>query len=858
VSTSDRFVSWVRGALPPSGALTVSASGKTVNVPVSRYGPGDAIGISPSLIRGRSPLPDSIGMPPNLFPYIEFTQPDIPWWLTPGDPDGAGQLAPWLMLIVVEAPSGSPLGHAANATLPVLSVKAADLPPSNELAQWAHVQIAAAGTQTEDVLRAGVARILSPRALQPTTRYCACLVPVFEAGRLAGLGQAPTDPMSATLAWTAATEGSIQLPVYDHWFFATAASGDFETLARKLRGRDISSGSRPLDVNVSAVSGDVDGQIAPFEGALRPVGSAAQWTGAAVTASSQQLSAWMKREAAAGPPVVGPPIYGSIQAGKTQVNPGWMSDLNLDPRRRAAAGLGVEIVRDHQDTLVDEAWRQVGDLQKARREHSGAQLADIATLRLHTRMIAPLAGAHALLTMAPAAARMRDAATTTIAARLSASTLQPAAVSAAFRRVATAKTPVAAKRAGQGVANTLPLLNARTITPGAPPPNPAKLVTNLQIAKAVLGPQVIIKRTGVITKAGGVVTTKTTRLGAGPIVNKLSLLDHLSPTQVAILTQEAPALDARQPQVVEVAAPKPFQWIAPAAPAVTASTRFNIRLDLGNVARIRANWSILATPRFQQALADWLDPAYLMAGVNIPPDTAGLLEVNSQFIESLLVGANHELSRELMWRGVPLDRAATLLTHFFGSTASAPPAECPPISIWKDPEALGSHVASGERAVFVLRSRLVGHLSEAVIYLAQAVPDGPFRKPGPTQLLPLFRGTAGVDTAYLGFNMPPEQLGGTGADLGWYLIIQEIEGAPRFGFDEGAPEALTTWNDVGWPLVGLTEPEGYVSIGTKKLAPAQPKNLVWGGGSAHMASISLQRPIRVSIHASLLLPPKAS
>jgi hypothetical protein len=835
----------MRGTLPPSGALTVRASGHDVNVPVSRYGPGDAIGISASLIKTRSPAPESIGMPPNLFPYVEFTQPDMPWWLTPDNPDASGQLMPWLGLIVVEAPSGNPLGQAANAKLPVLNVQVADLPPSNELPQWAHVQIASDGAQTDAILRAGTARILCPRALQPLTRYVACLVPVFEAGRLAGLGETPSDASNATLAWSSSTTGSVQLPVYDHWFFSTAPKGDFETLARRLRGRDISSGSKALQLNVSAVSGNVDGNIAPLEGALRPVGSAAQWNGAAVAASSKQLSSWMRREAVFGPPVIGPPIYGSIQSGKTQVSPGWMADLNLDPRRRAAAGLGSDIVRDNQDTLVDEAWRQVGDLQRARREHAGAQLADIATSRLHSRFIAPLVGPHALLTIAPAAGRMRDAVTSTMAARLAGATLQAATLSASFRRVIAAKTPVAAKRAGHGIPRTLLLQNARTVIPGTQPPTPLKLVTNFEVQKAALGHVVMINKTT------GEAPTGTSAL------KKLNLTDKFTAGQIAILTQAAPQIDARQPQVEQVVAPQTFQWVAPAPPEVTALMRFNIRLNLGDAGRLRSNWSIVATPRFQQALAEWLDPAYLMAGVSIPPDTAGLLEVNSEFVEAVLVGANHELARELTWRGVPLDRASTLLTHFFGSVGSASPRECPAIATWKDADALGSHITSGERAVFIFRSRLVGHLSEAIIYLGQAEADGVYRRTGSNQLLPIFRGTAGVDTAYLGFQIAPEQLAGSGADLGWYVVIQEIEGAPRFGFDEGAPDKLATWNDAAWPLIALSAPQGYVSIGGKKLSPTQPKNLVWGGGSAHMASICLQRPIRVSIHASLLLPPKS-
>lgn len=893
MSTNDRFVSWLRGAQPASGSLALNAAGHSVSVPVQQYGPGDVIGISPSLIKTRSPLPDSIGFAPNLFPYIEFTQPDVPWWVTPANPDGARQLLPWLALIVVDASAGNPLGSAADAKLPVLNAQPSDLPPSAELAQWAHVQIASAGNADDTTFRAGTARILCPRALVPSTRYIACLVPVFEAGRLAGLGQTPPDARSTQTAWSNTTTAAVPLPVYDHWFFATGPSGDFETLARKLKGRDIAGTSAPLALNVSSVSGAVAAQLAPFEGALRPIGAEAAWTGAAVTAAQKQLGSWMRREAAGSgaAPVIGPPIYGSIESGKTQVATGWSADLNLDPRRRAAAGLGAEIVRDQQDALVDEAWRQVGDLQKARREHAGSLLADMATLRLHARLVAPLTGANALLTLAPAARRMKDATAGTVAARLSASTLQSAALTGSFRRVMAAKMPVAARRAGQGVARTLPLANAKALVPGAQPPNPAKLVTDAQLQTAVLGHVLDINKVGALTTrvstldanlssggggvhlstggltnkgAGEVLTTGgataggATTVGGSATAKALGITVNLTASQIAILSTAAAQLDARQPAVVRVAAPQAFSWIAPAPPAVTASVRFQMRLKLGNAARLRSGSSIVATPRFQEALSAWLDPAFLMAGVNLPPDTAGLLEVNAPFIEALMVGANHELARELAWRGVPLDRACTLLTHFFTSTASQAPKDLPAISGWKDAEALGSHVAFGEKAVFVLRSRLVGHLSEALIYLSQAVPDGPYRMPGPNQLAPVFRGTAGVDTAYLGFEIAPEVLGGSGrgTDLGWYLVIQEIEGAPRFGFDEGTPDKLNTWNDAAWGLVGLTAPGGYVSLAAKNLNPATPANLVWGAGSAHMASITLQRPVRMSIHASLLLPPK--
>jgi hypothetical protein len=317
-----------------------------------------------------------------------------------------------------------------------------------------------------------------------------------------------------------------------------------------------------------------------------------------------------------------------------------------------------------------------------------------------------------------------------------------------------------------------------------------------------------------------------------------------------LLDSVAAELDARKPAIVEVTRPKAFAWLVPAGtvtPSATPTARFVRRVDFGEAARLRPGLGIVATPRFNQELSAWLNPGFLLEGVNIPVDTAGMLAVNAEFVEALMVGANHELARELLWRGVPLDRTVTPLTRFFESRASSAPRDMTAISQWTLTSALGSHVDLGERVVLVLRSRLVSRLNETVIYLAKAEPDGQYRKPGTTQLLPLFRGNAGLDTAYLGFELGPADLV---AGLGWYVIIQELPHAPRFGFDEDGPLSLTTWNDLSWPRVAA--PTGYVVSAPAPPAPASSGGLQWGLNSAHMAGISLQHPIRVSIHSSLL------
>src|SRR4029450_10479142 len=80
----------------------------------------------------------------------------------------------------------------------------------------------------------------------------------------------------------------------------------------------------------------------------------------------------------AGDPAVAPPLYAHWHAGAQTApapSPAWLRDLNLDPRHRAVAGLGGEIVDAEQDRLMDEAWAQIGAVEAANPELRWAQLA---------------------------------------------------------------------------------------------------------------------------------------------------------------------------------------------------------------------------------------------------------------------------------------------------------------------------------------------------------------------------------------------------------------------------------------------------------------------------------------------------
>ena len=61
-------------------------------------------------------------------------------------------------------------------------------------------------------------------------------------------------------------------------------------------------------------------------------------------------------------PALGPPLYGAWPGRQHTVpadQPRWLRELNLDPRSRAAAGLGAEIGRQNQEDFMQWCWEQV-------------------------------------------------------------------------------------------------------------------------------------------------------------------------------------------------------------------------------------------------------------------------------------------------------------------------------------------------------------------------------------------------------------------------------------------------------------------------------------------------------------------
>ncbi len=283
----------------------------------------------------------------------------------------------------------------------------------------------------------------------------------------------------------------------------------------------------------------------------------------------------------------------------------------------------------------------------------------------------------------------------------------------------------------------------------------------------------------------------------------------------------------------------------------------------------------------------------------IPNNCISLLKTNQKFIESYMVGLNHEMGRELLWREYPTDQRGSYFRQFWDvsglikapepSKTAAQIAEeskdIRPIHLWDWNEKLtkyfdtklGRHnnrdaEGDAEQTVLVIRGDLLRRYPRTVIFAQKALAGtGDGHREIDLDLtaaefetmvkFPLYRAEINPDIKLFGFDLTIDQCKGTapspgfpGDTFGWFFVIQEVPGEPRFGmditFDEGS-DGLS-WDDLAW-----TQLPSNTQFITKTAVPTiglpAPEKAKWASDSANMASILLQKPVMVAVHAKEML-----
>jgi hypothetical protein len=905
IAETDTFDVSTKGRASFTAAFSVV--GNTTNTPVSKsvrlHGPSDVLALDPRQVIRTEPKALTPNYEPNFFAAVEFDRPDFPWLMTPAretplqagatNPQTASaRLRPWIVLVAVRQQPGVTLTMPQGSTLPVLEITgpalvAEELQDLSDSWAWAHAQtlgaIDEAETALKDIPEHNCSRLLCPHRLKPLSSYIACVVPAFLLGKLTGLGLPVTDADEAKLepAWQQ-SDASVKLPVYFHFEFSTGPNGDFEALAELLAPHSLTASdvTIPFDIkhtNDSRLPTDSDDIL--LDGALT-AGEPPEFDDLAYqTALAGIVSqAEPTLDPSAADPVIAPPLYGRWHAAKQSVAPGdgWLADLNLDPRRRVAAALGTRVVQEHQEQLMESAWDQLGEVQKVNQALRRAQLAREAMKAAYSRTLAKLSpdsdGRFNLVS--PVLRRVFDAGST-VASTFGGSRVPDGLVSPAFRRLVRPRGALGARLFGRITSQgPLPSLIG-SISAAAFNVVPGKVGTG-QVDGNATGPNDTLP---VFAHPGTVLPALTAGITlSDPSVNVSAFRTSAVSFQQFFSGPSGPAsvfLPSSRPALPGGLGTLLGNSVHPAT-ALTQRVLARLARGGGTFTSLGPDplEPVMGAPEFTQPmyapLRD-LSPDYLLPGVSrIPPNTVTLLDTNRAFIEAYLAGLNHEMARELLWRGYPTDQRGTYFAQFWDPSCRVPEAtndlerarrkDIVPMHTWPRTSRLGDHEPNdpgrtpGNQVVLVIRGELLRRYPNTIIYAAPLVTGSSSQLDESNEELPIFRGTLPPDITFLGFNL-------TDADVRnrqLYFVLQEQPSEPRFGLNEAPPEpidpsqVLEFWQDLSWGHFGADAK--FVKAGTLPNAGSLPSSPAWGVNSAHFAQITLQTPVRIAIFGPDILP----
>lgn len=896
--------------------LTITASNKTDNTDkkdivekvITLFGPGDLLGINENVISRLAPSPHANNFEATLTPFIEFSEPDFLWRFSSLQTADKKNWIPWLTLIILKTEEGEEEGeyvkvqNSDKALPPQIQLKPnAILPDLKESWRWAHVHkldiAGSSAAQIANSIKTGtgkaVCRLLSPRKLKPQTRYHAFLVPAFKIGAEAALGITNGVEDRTLLTWETPAEGAGKiLPYYYDWEFGTGTQGDFEYLVRKLKPTDLENmGTRFIDCSNPGYSMEEEGLALQMEAALKSLDTEFQPWGmdsadTDMLGKDKQVALanlLNKREENINGEIklrVTPPVYGEWYASRegetikvdAQNRNQWLEELNLDFRHRAAAGLGVQFVKENQENLMKAAWEQLSKIKKVNQELNLGRFGREVSTCMYRRLN-KMKPNNLFQIALPVQNKIAFQPAQTIGALLSDSTItnnltktkvkkyffkmKSAEVRSDFKPVDTSQL-VSLSYKVKGLKETVNTTDVGTNTPSL-------------IANAIS-----VWPAGVIDKTITALDPKTTI--ESRIKSRISHFRNIEKTEIAQSETEDQL--------------HPVKWY----------------------------------PEFHRPMYHFLralSQEYILPGLeNVPQNTVGLLQTNRRFIEAFMVGLNHEMASELRWREFPTDLRGSYFRSFwdtsiysvdesekiqfrnteigiklleqihtkYGGDFSTFPAiealyikadpnetekeiadayeaaiekwlltreedkDIEKLTRWKKNNRLGDNPVEGKlnnqeedqnQIVLLIRGELLQKFSNTLIYLVMKNEDGkPDLSPNATRTHPVFEGVLPPDIVFIGFPIKKAEA----AD--YFVIFEERMTELRFGLDETSEGSApgTGENDFSWEHFPSLPPEGYLD-GIQPTIFTQEWN-----NAAFIGKVMVQKQVRAAIELEALLP----
>ena len=885
---------------------------KTVKQNLAIYGPGDVTGFNKNVVLKTVPNQNTSNFRADLIPYIEFSEPDFLWRYSAAKANNNNNWIPWLSLIIlkekseIEAGEFSFIPQLDQAVAPCIQLSHdAILPDLKEAWRWAHIHVNEEGGITNPKVLQNIiqqspqkaaARLMAPRRLKTKTRYTAFVIPTYRLGVEAAKGETEFDSTSTrkTLAWNQPEDARGQIiPYYFKWSFQTGQRGDFEQLIRKLGKQTLEQvGQRPIDCSEVGFGLSASPTELKMESALQSLDMNPQPHGldnGNFNASQKELSKLLNKGSKTNTKeelTLVPPIYGRWYQSKEGANfqldttpkskSNWIAELNLDYRHRVAAGLGVQFVKENQETLMRSAWKQLAEAKKVNQQLNYARFGRAVSTRLYKR-INSLDEEQLVRLGLPLQSKITDEVKATQGTDPSPS-LQSQLNKSKIRK---------------------PLLNNKIKKFLVPKYDPTKKTTDKK------GTTFYQARTKFNFNKTSTITPKNRSVGGKTPSSKDKLLLNKAGKLLSKKLNPKVSIEAKWKKRIIAFRTWEKNNRSPIAENNPSSTTTKDPLR-----------PIMWYPKFHIPMYQYLrdrSPDLLLAGLNhVPQNTVALLKTNTRFMEAFMLGLNHEMAAELRWRKFPTDMRGSYFTKFWDTTSHSIseadrrlfhnssiakillekinvlgvnnlnevvafydlPAQnisdknreaiqlyeialekwllvrpdqkdIHPIGTWSNNKRLGTHSlqtniengASNDKVnqvVLLIRSELLQKAPSTLIYLAPKI--GSKENPLPNysnKSFPIFEGDFS-DVAFLGFKIKASEL------EQYFLVFEEPMTHTSFGLDEKSPAGETS--NVSWQHFENLDAEGYLNGDF----PKKIKKENWNN-PAFIAKVCTQKSVRLAV-----------
>lgn len=684
-------------------------------------------------------------------------------------------------------------------------------------------------------------------------------------------------------------------------------------------------------------------------------------------------------------PTVGPPIYGRWHAARDEVEPSkkaWLNVLNLDPRHRMVAAFGTEVVQRQQEELMASAWDQVGAIDEANEILRRAQLGRESSLPIFRQRLQPMSVCDLIRITSPVHARVLmgpDNASSTVRHHFSRSRVPLAALDPAFRRLWRRGPVRRRQKQDQDLdrKDILERLNDGTLCAAGPAPDPDgalricqtsfellkefKILEQLYPAEDEHDPNKVIGELNLFCEENLSCALFKDIPGCPDFTGDpyeewtghedligddsdaavqfrkflLVMCEELEPSEA----QDSGRIDLDQVRATLIEALDPRKTIV---------SRTRARLHIFDVVEQADPLDpIMAAPEFDKPMYEPLNEIsqdLILPGLaSVPQNTIALVKTNGRFVESYMVGLNHEMARELLWREYPTDQRGSYFRQFWDVSNVIPSQsdlavleadvrakleeagieisddlveeevearleekfkDVKPLHEWRE-NLLGANdnrppaATNGEEenVVLLIRGDLLRKYPNTRIYAVESkrIPDGagdtkrvpglPEHLPKPPedkpeeewpeesrpgqQKDPILSGQLPPDVTFFGFDLTPSQAEGTSGENpdGWFFVIEERISEARFGMDTYSGEDLLTpavekRDALTWGHVPSKHNASNCLQDGEYLDSQEPGGQIegrqWGESSASIAWITVQKPVRISIHASKMIPERES